>query len=232
MAEVAAAIDGGADIVDIKETTKGSLGAAHPQVWADVAQDLSCRLDGQSVWSVAMGELQDPARSPKEFGLVPAFAKVGLAGLASSDSWRELWSHWRYSLPDRTHPVAVVYADRSTARTPCVNEILATGKQIGCRVMLVDTFSKGGGGLLDHVTLEELDRWCELAREASMRVALAGSLNAETISEVLELRPDWIAVRGAVCNGDRNGVICCDKVREIHSAIEQRWVALGCHSTP
>jgi uncharacterized protein (UPF0264 family) len=45
-------------------------------------------------------------------------------------------------------------------------------------------------------------------------VALAGSLGAEEIRQLLPARPDWFAVRGAVCEGsDRQQRVSCDRVR-------------------
>jgi len=49
-----------------------------------------------------------------------------------------------------------------------------------------------------------------------MVIALAGSLCDEVLMQVIELKPDIIAVRGAVCaNQDRTACVDEDRVREL-----------------
>jgi hypothetical protein len=253
--EVAAAVEGGADIIDVKETTKGSLGAAAPSVWSEVENEVSrqntvssaslssaslssaslssASLSSASLssatlptstrmWSIAMGELLDPAPSPRKLGLHPHFAKVGLAGLAGNKTWGTVWARWRESLPNTTQPVGVIYADADNAQAPTAEQVLETAAQNNCTVMLVDTFCKTAGGLLQHVDLPQLAEWCNLARQASMRIALAGSLDQVSALRVMELQPDWIAVRGAVCQDGRNGVVCFEKVRQLRETLDRQ----------
>ena len=213
--EAIAAAEGGAEIIDIKEPTKGSLGAATPTVWAEIA----ARIGGSHPWSIAMGELGHCSQQPKSLGLTPAFAKIGLAHQAESEHWRHVWADWRNKLPASTAPVAVAYADQNAARCPAVEEIVVAGASIGCRVLLIDTFYKNNGGLLDYAGVDKLAAWCCLARQHAMRIALAGSLSITDIPAMLSLRPDWLAVRGAVCIGNRNSSVSCDRVRDFVDAV-------------
>jgi len=215
--EALAAVEGRADIIDIKDPAKGSLGAASPEVWTEISD----RIGGSHSWSIAMGELEHGSPQPKPLGLTPAFAKVGLAELADNKQWRQFWAEWREQLPATTAPVAVAYADQATARCPAVDEIVVTGASMGCQVLLIDTFDKSHGGLLDHVRLEELAVWCRLARRHRMRIALAGSLSAADVPNVLSLRPDWLAVRGAVCTGNRNSSVCRQKVSDFVDSVRR-----------
>lgn len=230
--EVAAAVAGGADIIDVKETTNGSLGAAAPSVWSEVATEVarwnttlstSTLSTSTRKWSIAMGELLDPAPSPLKLGLHPHFAKVGLAGSVANQAWRTAWARWRESLPSTTQPVAVIYADADRAQAPAAEQILENAEQHNCKVMLVDTFCKTAGGLLQHVRLQQLAEWCSLARQASMRIALAGSLDQVSALRVMELQPDWIAVRGAVCQDGRDGVVCSKKVGQLRESLDRQF---------
>ncbi len=66
---------------------------------------------------------------------------------------------------------------------------------------MVDTAIKDGRTLFDVLTLEEIKDFIQMAKEARLLVALAGSLKAEQANDLLNLQPDIIGVRGAVCEG-------------------------------
>lgn len=220
-AEVSAAVAGGAEIIDVKETTRGPLGAASPETWAAVWHMVQAATGGDERpvrWSVAMGELGDRISSPREHQLAPDYAKVGLAQALDSD-WRSSWLRWRCELPTTTLPVAVIYADHQLAATPKPLDIIHWALQHNCRHVLVDTYSKGHGSLLDHVDYAELMRWCRAAQVQGMSLALAGSLDRLTIPHVLPLSPSWIAVRGAACREHRDSEICVENVASLREAI-------------
>ena len=50
-------------------------------------------------------------------------------------------------------------------------------------------------------------------------LAIAGSINQDTLSRVMPLRPDLIGVRGAVCTGDRHSPLCQRRVLEFRDAM-------------
>jgi uncharacterized protein (UPF0264 family) len=103
--------------------------------------------------------------------------------------------------------VAVAYCDHDVADSPCPAEVVKVAAQLHCRWLLVDTFDKSCGDLFEHLSRDELAEVITLARRADMRVALAGSLTLDSIPRALDLQPDVIGVRGAVCQGGRNGRI-------------------------
>jgi len=53
-----------------------------------------------------------------------------------------------------------------------------------------------------------------------VRVALAGSLGPAEIEQLLPAEPDWFAVRGAACGGQRLGVVDADQVRRLVELVE------------
>src|SRR5438270_12690933 len=105
--EARLALAGGADLIDIKEPSHGSLG----QACASVISEIASTVGTHKPLSAALGELLD---SPLE--LPPAnlnFAKWGLSGCATLENWPNLLAE-RDANVRRTNPrcqaVGVIYA--------------------------------------------------------------------------------------------------------------------------
>lgn len=219
------AVDSGADLIDVKEPRAGSLGAATPQTIAAVIDAVA----GRRPVSVALGELIDFTPSAMGFAEVEApptrpiqFAKVGLAGCLGRNAWKSDWQRALVHLSSDIRAVAVVYADWRRAEAPPPNEVIETGRQLGCRAMLVDTFDKRGPGLLGVWSLEDIKRTIEVAKNAGMVVVLGGQIGEPHLPQLLALCPDYIAVRGAVCQGDRGGRLDPNRVRELKEALSEQ----------
>lgn len=215
--EAADAVSAGADLIDVKEPNAGSLGAATPEVVAEVMQAVA----GRRPTSIALGELHHGISEWSAFAqrlapeLLPQFVKFGLAGCAGRPGIEGLWRAALATLPLSVAPVAVLYADWSLAASPPRDWVLRCAKQLRCRALLVDTFDKRGPGLLGLWRLEELGRCVETARDAGLLVVLAGQVTAEQFEQLVPLAPDFIAVRGAVCRGDRSGRLDPRRVEQL-----------------
>lgn len=211
--EALAALAGGADLIDIKEPTRGALGAADPQVWREV-----CRAVGSRVpVSAALGELLDWQPGQDWSGL--RLVKTGLAGCIAAESWRSKLRELRNRLPCETELVAVIYADAARAAAPLPDEVLDVAIDLGLNTLLIDTFDKSAGDLWDALDSETLQRLVDRAKEHEMRVALAGSIQLSAVPRALGLCPAWLAVRGAACEGARESRIAEARVRTLKTAI-------------
>lgn len=216
VAETLRAIDGGAEIIDIKEPRNGSLGAARPPRWTEVIQ--ACR-DRRPV-SIALGELVDPELPALLSQLPPVrFAKVGLAACRKRDDWLPRWRWAIKQLPSSTVPVAVVYADALAAQAPDAADIIASAKRLSCGALLWDTWEKRHGNLFSHVPLSQLQQQLQEASGMGLLTVLAGSLSLNDLATIGQLQPDYVAVRGAVCAGARTG-----SIRRAHVACFARAV--------
>jgi uncharacterized protein (UPF0264 family) len=69
--------------------------------------------------------------------------------------------------------------------------------------------------LLDWLPAPWISDLCARCREASVKIALAGSLGPAEIRDLAAAQPDWFAVRGAVCDSDRHGTVQVEKVRRL-----------------
>ena len=111
--------------------------------------------------------------------------------------------------------VAVVYADWQSAAAPGPKDVLAGARRLGCGAVLVDTYDKRRGGLLDLWSPHALARFVAEAHEAGISVALAGGIALESLERVLPLMPDLIGIRGAACRGGRASMLDSGRVRQL-----------------
>ncbi|MBI1336981.1 MAG: hypothetical protein GC164_08470 [Phycisphaera sp.] len=211
--EAREALEGGADIIDVKEPNHGSLGRPDPRKVGEVVRVIAGRLPV----SVALGELDEGRRLDGFAFDTVHYVKVGLHGV--SDGWPNHLSELYASLPGGTRGVAVAYAERDV--TVPVAQVLSWAIENHCAGLLIDTHEKDGRTLLDHRTTGELCLLRESLHKYGLFLALAGSISAQAIEKVLTVSPDIVAVRGAVCErGDRTGRVRADRVFAVKAMIE------------
>ncbi len=218
------ALSGGAGILDIKEPSRGPLGMAS---LADLY--LICataKAVSPTAISAALGEVLDWQHAPLPV-LPPQlqYAKLGLAGCGQERYWTAMWRQLRGEFDVlRGKPldwVAVAYADADRADSPSVREVLAAAIEGDCRALLIDTFDKSGGRLVDLLPVTELRAIVEHAHAHQLAVAFAGRVRATDLTLLLPCEPDVIAVRGAACEaGDRAGVVTTSAVAALVQEID------------
>lgn len=214
-AEAQIALAAGADLIDVKEPRRGALGAADAICIAEVVRAIR----GAVPVSAALGELVD---LDDRFSDLPdglSYAKFGLAGCASRGDWPARWQSALSQLPTGVRGVAVAYADWHKADAPRPEDVLECGAKLGCAALLVDTFDKSQGGLLDLWRLDELRQLMRQAAAENLLTVAAGSLNLAAIERVLPLEVDYIAVRGAACGGDRQDSVSAQHVRALAKVV-------------
>ena len=209
--EVAAAVAGGAAIIDIKDPGRGPLGRASAATLAACAAVVPNELP----WTCAAGELRELAGAAAGLlgrqlvGLVsqPAAIKFGLAGCCGTD-WSESLARVARQFPVATAAVPVAYADARRAEAARVDDVIDQAASRGFPLVLIDTFDKqASGSLLELATEAELRAWVARARAAGLGLLLAGRLTLEQIPIVAGCQPAAVAVRSAVCVGGRLGRI-------------------------
>lgn len=222
--EARLALDAGVDILDVKEPSHGSLGAASDDVLAEIGQ-IAANCPGR-LFTAALGELTNLICSsrlpaiPAGFGLL----KVGLSECRSLPDWSMQWAHVRESLEFRAGKrfewAGVAYVDDLAADCPPVHHVLEAAIEAGCRFLLLDTWSKSAGRLTDFFSdqaLTELGRRC---RETGLQLAVAGRLRLEDVTDSLLAATDVVAVRSAVCrNQQREGAIESEAIQKWRSVL-------------
>lgn len=235
--EVAAAVAGGADIVDVKDPAGGPLGAPAPHmIHAVRAAVFPPRLVSAALGDAAefSDTLAAVARGAAMCGV--DFVKVGLVGQShrAGALLRAVVEAAGEARSD-TRVVAVAYADAEQVGAVSPFSVPALAAAAGAHVVMLDTAIKNGNSLLAHLQEPSLSRFIAAARDAGLWVGLAGSLGAAEIERVRELEPDVVGVRGSACRGGRVGRVDAALVKRLRQAIRRQPALSGAtisHSSP
>jgi hypothetical protein len=191
-------------------------------------------VEGRVPVSVALGELGDweAAKSatidrPETLTCLHCcqYVKLGLAGCGEQADWPQRWSDAFAALTQTLKPVSVVYADWQRCRAPSPAIVLRHAVQAKSAAILIDTFDKSSGGLFTFWPARSLELFVAEVRSARIAVVLAGSLSAATFVQAAALGPDYLAVRGAVCRGSREGAVEASRVRQLRELLEHGTLA-------
>lgn len=221
--EARIAHDGGADLIDVKEPANGSLGRASSAITKAIADSL-----GEHVTlSAALGELVECNGRLEQMKEICGpllqiknlhYLKWGLSHCLTID-WQSrlrVFRAWLAGENPHAHFVVVAYADANFAAAPSVEAMLEFACSNHASVLLIDTFQKTPGkNLLSYLSYAELAKIRDDCQDHGVQLALAGSLDLHAIARLRDISPDWFAVRGAVCQKDRNSAIDGEKVSEI-----------------
>lgn len=202
----------GADIIDLKDASKGPLGAVEP----DVLRATVAAVGGRRPVSAVTGNL------PMERDVIVAavaatarakvdYVKVGLfPGPQREECIRAL-----SALAHQTRIVGVMFADCG-ADTALV-KVMAESGFAGA---MLDTAAKAAGRLLDCMDIPSLRDFVGACRLHGLMTGLAGSLEAPDVPRLLLLAPDFLGFRGALCIGrDRTARIDPEAIGVIRELI-------------
>lgn len=219
-AEAAAAVAGGADIVDAKEPSNGALG----QVSAAVLASIASAVAGAAPVSAALGEI---SRDDIAVGADAAtrahaaFVKVGFAGMRGRlDAAAGLLAAAAVNT-SAADLVLVAYADYQKIEAPSPDEVIALADRSGAAGILLDTCDKYGPRLTTLMTSDSLRAFVARARAAGRLVAIAGRLTIEDLENVHDAGAEIAGVRGAACENGRNGVVSESRVRALRRALRR-----------
>jgi dihydroneopterin aldolase len=190
--EAQLAMAGGADLIDLKDPSRGALGALDPVLARDIVRAIA----GRRMVSATVGDF--PAMRPEDVlaaawrtaELGVDFIKVGFFGTGQDEACMRglaaVATHHRL--------VAVLFAD-----LPVDLGLVEVARQVGLAGVMFDTARKAGPGLRGLKTESELREFLRLARAHGLIAGLAGKLRLADIAPLLELQPDYLGFRGALC---------------------------------
>jgi FolB domain-containing protein len=206
------ALAGGADIIDLKDPTRGALGA----VALEVIRATVTAVRGRRWVSAVAGDLpMQPDRVAAAVRDIAAtgvdYVKIGIfPGGDAAACITEL-----SEIATRVKLVAVFFADTSPDLT-----LLPLLQRSGFAGVMLDTQGKASGRLLDHFTLARLLGFVEESHVLGMIAGLAGSLETPDIPRLLVLAPDLLGFRGALCGpGGRTAPLDLGRVQTVRGLI-------------
>ncbi len=221
--EVDAALEGGADVVDVKNPAEGALGAPAP----DVLRAVRSRVAPPVLLSAALG---DAPHLPGTLALAAAgaaacgadFVKVGLFGSARPEQALELLVAVQRALADAnpaTRLVAVGYADAFRVGALAPHELPRIARQAGVYGVMLDTAIKDGASSFAMLGESGVLAFLAEARALGLMTALAGALRPAEFERLALLDLDLVGVRGAACDGGREGKVSATRVRALRAAL-------------
>lgn len=221
--EAQIALDGGADIIDVKNPKEGSLGANFP--WAiQAVADLAA---GLVPVSATIGDLDYKPGTASLAALGAAvsgaeYIKVGLLGIKTEDQaddmLREIVKAVK-GFDQRKKVVAAGYSDYRRAGSISPMLLPKAAAAAGADLVMVDTAVKDGRSTFEFMSESDLKAFIDSGHACGLEVAIAGTIVFEHLDMLKRLNPDIIGVRGIVCGGDRRSSIRADLVEKLKAAI-------------
>lgn len=212
--EAELALSLGVDLLDVKDPARGSLGSAAPETIHDISHFVRGSAT-QTPLSVALGELLEPhAANLLHACQTVQFLKCGFAGCADIPNWQDRWLQLREHANPSQQWVAAAYVDAAAACSPQWDEIQQAAIETGCAGLLLDTWSKTGGQLLDHISPEQVADIAQQMHRHGLFLAIAGCLQLKDLARLRGSGADVVAVRSAVCQaGQRDNPLDADRLR-------------------
>ena len=190
--EAAMALDGGADIIDLKDPTQGALGAV-ALASARAALDLIARRRRTSA------TLGDPPYAPDELmARARSLIEAGIDDIklaVSAQALDQLGVALR-SLASEVALIGMIFADDAPDF-----ELLPRLALLGFKGAMLDTKDKRAKRLIGALDVAQLDAFCRACRDSGLLSGLAGSLEPPDIPRLLLISPDVLGFRSALCVG-------------------------------
>ena len=207
--EAVECVKGNADIIDVKNPAEGSLGANFPWTIRSIRKMVPLT----TPISATVGDIsfKPGTVSLAALGAASAgasFVKVGLYQITTLEQGIEVMKAVKRTIEEYHLPVSVVAAGYAEGETISsidpllIPEVAARSKS---DYAMLDTFDKSERKpIFDILSMEQLERFIATSREKNISVALGGSIQKQHITNLKELQPDIVGIRGAVCeDGDR-----------------------------
>ena len=203
----------GADVIDLKDPARGALGALDE----DSVRAIASLPDRNIMLSATVGDL--PAYAAELESAVIGMHACGV-DIVKVGVFDRTISPFMLSVLDRLagRGISIVLVFFAELYPPDINfQRLRRG---GITGVMLDTCEKANGNLRDKLDDGTLSEFVRKAGLAGLVTGLAGSLTREDIPPLLEINPDYLGFRGALCKQrQRTSEMDGAKVAEIRKLI-------------
>ena len=224
LAEALEALDGGADIVDVKNLQEALVGSAHPRVVKEIRDAVPVDKHASVTLGVVPNQVGTVAMAVYTAGLLDATSvKVGFMN-TEYEAAVEILLAAREALDGfQTKLIGSLFADNPLYEGLDPHRMVALAAEGRCDGFLVDTLTKDGRNLFDFLPESALREMVFEGKEAGMSTALSGHLRIENLDELARINPDIVGVRGAVCQrGDRGSGVHREAVKAFKAELAAR----------
>ncbi len=189
-------LQAGADIIDLKEPANGVLGAVPISILRGAVKLIA----GRCLVSATVGDLpSDPGVVSKACAEIASEGvDIVKVGLFDTDNRAAVFEVLTGQAREGIRIVVVLFADQEPAPEPILTEIAESGLM----GVMLDTANKQGKSLRHCCPDPQLAAFVKKGRALGLVTGLAGSLRVEDIEPLLNLRPDYLGFRGALCSGN------------------------------
>jgi len=224
--EAKTAVNGGADIIDVKNPAEGSLGGQYPWIIREIKKITPA---GREISAAVCDSVEKPGLITQALlgvlNLGVDYAKIGLYKPSSVAAVRELIkllcnvkSEFGFT---KSRIVIAGYAD--WMRVGSINPMLlpSVTEGLDVSVLMIDTFIKDGKSTFDFLSIDQLKKFVLECENKGFQTAIAGKIMENHLSTVKTLGYDILGVRSLVCEGgDRvKGRIVLDKIEKVKGII-------------
>jgi len=223
--EAREAVNGKADIVDVKNLKETIIGSNFPPVIREVRQAFPKEIHV----SVTLGAVPNQAGtvSLAVFGAAALGATSVKVGLLESDpesALRILRESKRALQGFPTKLIAATFADSPLYHGIDPSLVVSLARDSQSDGILIDTLTKDGRNLFDFLPEAKLKELVDEGKELRLSTALSGALRMNDLDVLARINPDIVGVRGAVCTrGDRfGGKVEASAVAKVKHALELR----------
>ncbi|MFZ4700452.1 MAG: (5-formylfuran-3-yl)methyl phosphate synthase [Candidatus Methylumidiphilus sp.] len=213
LAEALLVLEACVDIIDLKSPSNGALGALPLETVGQIVQAVGGRLPV----SATIGDLPMEPQWVRQ--AVESMAGTGVdyvkIGLFPGGDWQQTVSGLSPLAVRGVRLVAVLFGDQN----PGLGQIAELAKA-GFSAAMLDTLDKQGGSLTHVCTHDFLRDFVAEVKAYGMVCGLAGSLRQADVTQLLNLRPDYLGFRGALClRHDRTAGLDANAVRIIRRLV-------------
>ncbi len=180
------------DIIDLKQPEKGALGALDRKTISEIV----AYVNGQRPVSATIGDL--PMQPEKILRAVNNTAQTGVdfvkIGFFPGEKWLETINELSDFYNQKSRLIAVFFADQQPDFS-----IIPMLKKAGFNGVMLDTMNKQNGSLTQAMPLNAISEFVNITNNQKLLCGLAGSLQLSDIPCLLDLKPDYLGFRGAIC---------------------------------
>ena len=205
------------DILDLKDPSKGALGALTIENVAEIVQFI----DKRCLVSATIGDLPMDAQLISKAILAMNTTAVDYIkiGLFPDSNLTQCLTELANTVQQVNTPIiAVLFADQHYD-----SEYLHLLSSSRFKGVMVDTAIKDGKSLLDHWQLTQLKNFVNTAQQHHLLCGLAGALHQDDIPKLKLLGADYLGFRSALCQQHiRNKNLDPILLQQVRTAIKLR----------